>query len=211
VALESLIAGFRALSATLPDRRRGENTTYAMADIGMAAFATFFMQSPSFLAQQTALQRGRGTSNCQTLFAMEKIPSDNHIRSMLDAVPPETLLPMFGKTLATLEAGGGLTAFRRLGGHVLIALDGTEYFCSQNLECPNCSSRARANGRTEHFHAMVSAALVAPGHERALPLEPEFIAPQDGAEKQDCEARAAHRWLAAHGPTYARLEHARTA
>jgi hypothetical protein len=205
VALESLIAGFKALSATLPDRRRGENTTYAMADIGMAAFATFFMQSPSFLAQQTALQRGRGTSNCQTLFAMEKIPSDNHIRSMLDAVPPETLLAMFGKTLATLEAGGGLTAFQRLGGHVLIALDGTEYFCSQNLECPNCSSRARANGRTEHFHAMVSAALVAPGHERALPLEPEFIAPQDGTEKQDCEARAAHRWLAAHGPTYARL------
>ena len=37
-----------------------------------------------------------------------------------------------------------------------------------------------ANGHTEHFHAMVSAALVAPGHERALPLEPEFIAPQDG-------------------------------
>jgi len=84
-------------------------------------------------------------------------------------------------------------------------LDATEYFCSQKIECPNCSSRARANGRTEHFHAMVSAALVAPGHERALPLEPEFIAPRDGAEKQDCEARAAHRWLAAHGPKYARL------
>ncbi len=205
MVLESLIAGFKALCATLPDRRRGENTTYEMADIGMAAFATFFMQSPSFLAQQTALQRGRGTSNCQTLFAMQKIPTDNHIRSMLDAVPPETLMAMFGKTLAALEAGGGLTALQRLGGHVLIALDGTEYFCSQNLECPNCSSRARANGHTEHFHAMVSAALVAPGHERALPLEPEFIAPQDGAEKQDCEARAAHRWLAAHGPRYARL------
>ena len=28
---------------------------------------------------------------------------------------------------------------------------------------------------------------------------PEFIAPQDGAEKQDCERRAAKRWLAAHG------------
>ncbi len=28
---------------------------------------------------------------------------------------------------------------------------------------------------------------------------PEFIAPQDGAEKQDCERNAAKRWLAAHG------------
>ena len=59
--------------------------------------------------------------------------------------------------------------------------------------------------RTEHFHAMLSAAMVAPGHDRALPLQPEFIAPQDGAEKQDCESRAAHRWLATHGPKYAHL------
>ena len=206
MVLDSLIAGMKALCATLPDRRLGGNTVYEMADIGMAAFATFFMQSPSFLAQQTALSRGRGTSNCQSLFTMDKIPSDNHIRSMLDPVPPEILLPMFGETLKALESGGGLEKFRRLGGHVLIALDGTEYFCSRKLSCANCSSRARANGRTEHFHAMVSAAMVAPGHDRALPLEPEFISPQDGAAKQDCEARAAHRWLSLHGPKYARLK-----
>jgi len=115
VTLDSLIAGIKALCATLPDRRRGENTVYEMADIGMAVFSTFFMQSPSFPAQQTALQRGRGVSNCQTLFAMDKIPTDNHIRSMLDPVPPETLFAMFGKTLAALEKGEGLGAFERLG------------------------------------------------------------------------------------------------
>ena len=206
VVLDSLMVGMQALCATLHDRRKGENTVYAMADIGMAAFSTFFMQSPSFLARQTALQRGRGTSNCQTLFAMERIPTDNHIRTILDPVEPETLFAMFDATLAAIEKGGGLAPFQRLGGHVLIALDGTEYFCSQKLNCPNCSSRARANGRTEHFHAMVSAALVAPGHERALPLEPEFVVPQDGAEKQDCESRATLRWLAKHGPKYARLK-----
>ena len=156
MALESLIAGFKALCATLPDRRRGENTVYDMTDICMAAFSVFFMQSPSFLALQTALQRGRGTSNCQTLFGMERIPTDNHIRTMLDPVPPETLFTMFDTTLATLEAGGGLASFQRLGGHVLIALDGTEYFCSQKLSCESCSERKRANGKIEHFHAMVS-------------------------------------------------------
>ena len=141
MVLESLIGGFKALCATFPDRRTGDNTMYAMADIGMAAFATFFMQSPSFLAQQTALARGRGTSNCQSLFAMEKIPSDNHIRSMLDPVPPEILLPMFGETLKALDGGGGLEKFRRLGGRVLIALDGTEYFCAQKLSCAKRRSR----------------------------------------------------------------------
>jgi hypothetical protein len=39
---------------------------------------------------------------------------------------------------------------------------------------------------------------VAPGHAMALPMMPEFIAPQDGVEKQDCERIAAKRWLAAH-------------
>lgn len=206
MVLESLMAGLRALCATLPDRRRGKNTVYAIGDIGLAAFSTFFMQCPSFLARQKALERGHGTSNCQSLFGMSNIPTDNHIRSVLDPVPPQTLFPAFAEGLAALIAGGGLARFQRPNAHVLIAFDGTEYFCSQDLSCPNCSSRARANGRTEHFHAMVSAALVAPGHDRVLPLEPEFIAPQDGGEKQDCEARAAQRWLAAHGPKYTHLK-----
>ena len=158
---ESLIAGLKGLRAPSPDQRKGENTVYDMADIGMAAFSTFFMQSPSFLA------RGRGNSNCQTLFQMARIPTDNCIRALLDPVPPQQLFPMFSRTLAALEAGGGLAPFQRLDCHVLIALDGTEYFCSQKLPCPNCSSRARANGKTGHFHQMVSAALVAPGHDSA--------------------------------------------
>jgi hypothetical protein len=39
-----------------------------------------------------------------------------------------------------------------------------------------------------------------------VPLEPEFVVPQDGHDKQDCESMAARRWLAAHGPSYARLD-----
>jgi hypothetical protein len=38
-----------------------------------------------------------------------------------------------------------------------------------------------------------------------LPLMPEFITPQDGAEKQDCERNAAKRWLNAHGTRVADL------
>jgi hypothetical protein len=52
----------------------------------------------------------------------------------------------------------------------------------------------------------VAATLVAPGHSRVVPLEPEFVVPQDGHDKQDCESMAARRWLAAHGPSYARLD-----
>ena len=57
-----------------------------MADIGLSAFSLFFMQSESFLSHRKRLFEGHGTSNCQTLFGMEKIPTDNHIRTLPDAV-----------------------------------------------------------------------------------------------------------------------------
>ena len=204
--LTPLLGSLRERCAALPDKRRGANARYTMAEIGMAAFSVFFMQSPSFLAHQRHLAQGQGRSNCQTLFAMTQIPCDNHIRAMLDPVSPAEFEPLFDDALGGLERAGGLDAFRRLGGHVLIALDGTEYFRSAKLTCRNCSTRGRAGGKTEYFHSLLAATLVAPDHRRVVPLAPEFIVPQDGHDKQDCESRAARRWLARHGPRLARLD-----
>ncbi len=176
-----------------------------MADFVMAAFAPFFMQSPSFLAHQRHLETAQGRSNCQTLFGMERIPGDSQIRVMLDTIDPSHFLPLFGDIVAILEETGGLAGLRCLDQRVLIAFDGTEYHCSQEIRCPNCSHRKRGKDKTEYFHAVLAATLVAPGHNRAVPLEPEFIVPQDGHDKQDCESRAVRRWLATHGRRYARL------
>ena len=53
---------------------------------------------------------------------------------MLDPAEPELLHPVFAESVAILEGvNGGLDKFRRLGGHVLIALDGTEYFNSKKI------------------------------------------------------------------------------
>ena len=205
--LDSLLGSLRSCLDEFPDKRRGINTTYGMGEIGMAAFSVFFMQSPSFLAHQRQFEVGHGHSNCASLFGLSKMPSDNHIRDMLDPASPVLLHPMFAEAVGQLERiDGGLDMFRRLGGRVLIALDGTEYHCSRNIHCRHCSTRLRGKGETEYFHAMLAATLVAPGHEKVIPLEPEFIVPQDGAEKQDCETMAAKRWLAAHGRRYAALD-----
>ncbi len=193
------MAGLRCVCAGFPDGRRGAEVDYSMADIGLSAFSLFFMQSESFLAHQRRLEQGHGTSNCQTLFGMKKIPTDNYIRLMLDPVSPQSLQPCFDQVIEQLRERDGLKAFQRLGGRMLVALDGTEYFCSQKLSCPQCLTRHRSNGKTESYHAMLAAMIVAPGHNMVLPLMPEFITPQDGAEKQDCERNAAKRWLNAHG------------
>jgi len=203
--LTSLIGSLRERFASLPDKRTGSNGRYTMADIGLAAFSVFFMQSPSFLSHQRHLAQGQGRSNCESLFAMTAIPCDNHIRAMLDPVSPGHFEPLFDDALGALERAGGLSAFHRLGGRLLIALDGTEYFCSAKLHCPQCSTRARAGGKKEYFHALLAATLVAPGHNRVVPLAPEFIVPQDGHDKQDCESRAVRRWLERHGARVARL------
>jgi hypothetical protein len=206
-SLDSLLGSLRGCLDRFPDQRRGLNTTYGMGDIGMAAFSVFFMQSPSFLAHQRQFEEGHGRSNCASLFGITKIPSDNHIRDMLDPASPALLHPAFAETVAQLQRiDGGLDMFRRLDGRVLIALDGTEYHCSRKIHCPHCSTRVRGKGGKEYYHSMLAATLVAPGHDKVVPLDPEFIVPQDGAEKQDCENGAAKRWLATHGQRYGALD-----
>ena len=78
------------------------------------------------------------------------------------------------------------------------------YFSSQskNIHCPNCSCQRHADGRVTHFHSAITPVIVSPGHAQVVPLRPEFIVPQDGHEKQDCEIAAAKRWLAAHATRY---------
>ena len=195
----------RACFEALPDPRRGRNRRYAMAEAAMAALSVFFMRSPSFLAHQRALAEARTRSNAQTLFGLDRIPCDNHIRQLLDGVPTAHFDGQFHDILQDLQAHGALAPMRRLKGRALIALDGTEFFRSRKIECPNCSTRKRDDGDTGRFHQMPGATLVAPGHAPALPLPPEFPAPRDGAAKQDCEREAAKRWLRRHGPRCAEL------
>ena len=191
--LASLLAGLKAVCAAFPDPRKGRSGNIAMADFGLAAFALFFMQSASFLSFQRTLEKGQGRSNCQTLFGIAKIPSDNYIRDMLDEADPAMLAPCFERLESLLVEPPLRQAFGRLGGRTLVAWDGTEFFCSQKLGCPHCLTRRRSNGKVESYHSMLAATVVAPGHAKIVPLMPEFIAPQDGAEKQDCERNAVER------------------
>ncbi len=123
--------------ATLPDKRTGNNIQYSMKDIGLAAFSVFFTQSPSFLAYQSSMEQNRGKSNAQTLFQIDKIPTPNHIRDILDPVDPEQIYPVYDQVYEAFEEKGILDTFRAIHDTRLIALDGTWYFSSnsENLNC----------------------------------------------------------------------------
>ena len=103
--VEHLLTGLKDLCGAFPDKRKSEGV-YSMADIGMSAFSLFFMQSESFLEYQRALEERQATSNCHSLFGMTKIPTDNHIRAMLEPVHSSYLQGAFDAALATLEDHG---------------------------------------------------------------------------------------------------------
>jgi hypothetical protein len=197
-----LVDEFSQLIDRFPDKRTGQNTIYSMKDIALAAFSVFFTQSPSFLAHQTVMAEAKGKSNAQTLFGLEAIPSDNHIRDMLDQVPPQSVYPLFEHIFTALNELGHLHAFRAVDAQLLIALDGTQYYSSDTIHCENCTVKNHQNGKTSYSHTVITPVIVSPEHNRVIPLEPEFIIPQDGHHKQDCETAAAKRWIQQYASRY---------
>ncbi len=185
----------------LPDKRTSRNRLYTLSAAGLAAFSVFFTQSPSFLAYQRQMQRRHGRNNAHSLFGVERIPSDPHIRNLLDLVDPKDVRQPFWAILALLEEAGYLADYD-YAGNLLLSFDGTGYFSSTEIHCPNCTRTVRGD-TTYYSHSVMLPVLVYPGKAEVLMLEPEFIIPQDGAEKQDCERQAAKRWVKRNAPHFA--------
>ncbi len=200
LGFDALVQALHQVLDQLPDARRGKNTTYTLKDAALGAFAVFFTQSPSFLAHQQTLRQAKGVSNAEHLFGMTQIPCDNQIRTLLDRVPPDQFCPVFPAVTRALVTTGAIAPFRVLDDTLLIALDGTQYFSSQRISCANCSHKTAATGIVTYSHSAITPVIVAPGMPEVLALEPEFITPQDGHAKQDCEQEAAKRWVRRQAP-----------
>lgn len=203
LTFDGLVDAFHQHLDQLPDPRQGTNTTYEIKDAALGAFAVFFNQSPSFLANQRRMQETKGRSNAQTLFRIKQTPTDPQIRNLLDPIEPMELYRLFRLILERLEQAGELSQFRDFNDTLLVPLDGTQYFSSQKIHCAQCSQRTLVNGEMLYSHSVITPVVVKPSQPHVLPLEPEFIVPQDGTTKQDCELTAAKRWLGRCGSVYA--------
>lgn len=195
ISVQELINHIRLAALSFPDNRTGENTRYTIEDIALSAFSVFFTQSPSFLSFQRAMQQQTGRNNLGSLFTVSVIPTDTQIRRVLDGVSPECLFPVFAYWFAELIARGGIEEVKSDLGY-LLCLDGTGYFSSDTIHCKNCVTKTdKKTGNVTYYHSAITPVLVKPGGGHVLSLPPEFITPQDGDTKQDCENKAAKRWL----------------
>jgi hypothetical protein len=177
-----------------------------MEDVVLGAFSVFLTQSPSFLSFQRAMQQEIGRNNGASLFTMQSLPSDDQIRRILDEVPPEQVFPVFTTCFEELNRSGDIKEFKSDLGY-LIALDGTQYFSSDSVHCKNCLTKTeKKTKRVTYYHTAITPVVVKPEGEHVLSLVPEYIIPQDGHEKQDCENTACKRWLKTHGKRLAAIE-----
>ena len=162
--------------ATMHDPRKpSNNTRYSLEEAVIGGFIAFFMQSESFLEHQRHLKSRSGMDNAQTLFGLEKIPTVEQIRNILDLIKADHLFDVFAQVYRALLHSGYLNRFKLKGGQMLITLDGSEYHRSETIHCSCCSSQTHKNGSVSYFHQALFPAIVHPQQSSVVSFAPEFI------------------------------------
>jgi hypothetical protein len=164
----------------------------SLTDALMAAFAMFSLTSPSLLA----FDKQRAEGNVGTIYGMEHVPCDTHMRERLDPVSPESLRPLFKSVFTQLQRGKALEPMVCFDDGYLLALDGTGYCASKTIHCASCLQKVHRNGTITYHQQMLGAAIIHPDVREVIPFMPEAIVKQDGTSKNDCERNAAKRFVA---------------
>jgi hypothetical protein len=198
-----MLALLQKQAEQFPETRTGKNLSFRdIEDVVLSAFSVFYLQHPSFLNHQQQMELEQGHNNARALFGIQTIPTANHIKALMDGAPPSLLEPVYEKIVDALYQQGMLDDMRAVNDQLLIALDGVQFHNSKKIYCAQCSRKDHKNGSTQYSHNAITPVIVSPNHKRAISLPPEFIQPQDGHEKQDCEQAAGKRWLEQHGSHY---------
>ena len=205
LSFDDLVNHLRTIAGSLQDQRTGNNTKYTMEDITLSAFSVFFTQSPSFLDFQNSMRELEGTDNAESFFKVKHIPTDNHIRNHLDSVSPNSFFPVYKRIFEALKETEIIDSYRSFKSNLLIPLDGTWYHSSKKIHCDKCLHINHKDGSTTYYHSAITPVMVSPGNDKVIALPPEFITPQDGHTKQDCENAAAKRWISQNASEYAAL------
>lgn len=178
----------------LPEHRKG-NLRHPISRAVMTAFSVFYLRQSSLLEHEENLKLKIFAGNAKRLFGPQ-LSCMQTVRNILDPIDCRYFATLFDKVFARLDRSKLLEklSFNSQIG-LLLSLDGTEYFSSKEISCANCSHACHKNGEVTYSHKMLTAGIAHPIDNLFIPLAPEFIVPQDGAEKQDCERNAAKRWL----------------
>jgi hypothetical protein len=179
----------------IDDHRQSGKVEFALYDCLMSALAMMFFQDPSLLSFQRRMQDHMQSSNLKNMFGVKAIPSDAVLRKTIDAINTATLYPCFEILFQLLQRGKQLLLYKLDSGHYLIAMDGSQYFSSEKINCPSCLTYNGTKGKLRYGHQILQAVMLHPDMRQVLPLAPEPIVKADGHDKNDCERSAGKRLI----------------
>ena len=184
----------------VPEHRKNiSNIKISISDALMSGLAVFSLKQPSLLAAEKILRadtvEGR---NMRNLFGIGRPASDTQMRDIIDPVEPEELRKAYRKVFAEIQRAKVLKEYAyRLGDewYYLVSLDGTGHYSSGKGGCDNCMVKNHSSGEKTYYHQLMGASIIHPDKKTVIPLFPEAITNRDGDSKQDCELKAATRWV----------------
>ena len=179
----------------LADKRVQGKCTYSQHDVLMSAFACMYFQDPSLNQFQKRMQEDEHKNNLQTLLGVENIPKDSQLRDILDTIESETLSPIFKELFNRLRRHKHLESYAIMPNTLLCAIDGTQSHSSKDIHCEHCLKKEHKKDEITYSHAVLQGAIMHPDKKQVLPIMPEAIKNTDGDEKQDCESKAAKRFI----------------
>lgn len=189
----------------IADHREASKIRIVLSDFLMSGFSIFCLKFPSLLQFEEQMRKQKKASHLSPLFYINEVPSDTHMRSVLDEVNPRSLSPAFKKLFNQVQESKRLEAFRFLDEGYLISVDGSQYFSSNEICCEFCLSKETNSEKKLYYHQMLAGCVVHPEQDCVIPLCPEPLQRQDGNEKNDCERAAMTRFLDQLGKDHPKL------
>jgi len=168
------------------------NATYTVDNMLMCGFALFSLKDSSLFKFTKSLKDR--ANNLKSIFHISQTPSDTTVRTILDEVPTASIKEVFTPFVQKLDNQGVLDDYRYLG-RLLVPLDGTQYFKSNQVKCDCCLTKEHKNGTITYHHNALVGCIVHPEHKEVFPIGIEDIVKQDGQTKNDCELNSAKRLI----------------
>ena len=103
LSADTLFRSLRSHFGSLSDPRSGE-IEIPLGDALMPAFSMFSLKDPSLLAFDD--RRRDPNDNFRTIYGINRVPSDSHMRDILDPIDPADLRPGFRDVWVSSGPGG---------------------------------------------------------------------------------------------------------
>ncbi len=170
----------------------------------MSSFAVFALKSPSLLQfEKDFIEEKTRKKNLKSLFKIDQVPSDTHLRDVLDMLDYRQYRPIFTRVFSHIQRSKALERFEFIkldnSPHYLIAVDGSGYYRSDKIACDCCMIEEHFDCNNtmtiKYAHNILGASIVHPNLKQVVPLCPEPIMRIDGMTKNDSEQTAFRRFI----------------